>query len=115
MNRTTIAASVGTTILAGAAIAAFAIATAEPETRTVKVVEVSTPAACVDALDVAEQIVAIGGEVIGASPDALEGAYLWDADAIDAFTVLLEDANDRLEPLVTEYQSLRAECEGAAA
>lgn len=116
-NPTAVAVIVtGTVILCVGAVTAVAANYDKPTSAQVaKDITATTPTACIDALDVAEQIITLGGEAIGLSADAIEAASAWDSDALFAYADDLDGLNADLEPLVTEYQSLRAECEGAAA
>lgn len=104
-------------LIAGGAIASFGASEtrvveveAEPEIVTevetvTETVEVPyTPQSCLDALEDAEELIFLNGdllEVIGdfadMTPAALEAAWLWDEAGIDAYAVELDLLADRIE------------------
>ena len=90
--------------------------TVEYRDRRVNVpVEVEVaPAACLDALDIAEDIFDLSGEFAGAASDGFLAASRFDVDGIEDANDDFEAINDRLQPFIPRWQGARDDCKAAA-
>ena len=88
----------------------------------------STPQACLDALDMADEGFDISASVIGVAadtmqlmPDVVDAVLAYDADAIDAvtakvkrYTAKIEGYTEEMSDLSPRYSAAKAECRGDA-
>lgn len=89
---------------------------AEPEVRTETVTETetveveTTPDACVDALNAADDLTEYFGEAIVSAADSVGYAGTFDSDALDAETKKLEELTPKIEDARAEYDLASIEC-----
>lgn len=80
------------------------VAPAEASTETITA---TTPTECVEALDEADRLILVGADAMGIFrdvisgpvPDALEAAFAWDADGLNAATAELETYTAQISAL----------------
>lgn len=72
--------------------------------------EPSTPQACIDALDKAEELDGYMLDAIDASSRAMEAAVVWDDEGIEVETEFIESITPEVQELRGSYQAAATEC-----
>lgn len=81
------------------------------KTETVEV----TPAACLKALDLADEGFTAGGEGMGAAASAFDAILQGDVGALQQSTEDIQASTKTMDKLQPRYQSAKAECRASAA
>jgi hypothetical protein len=82
-------------------------------TKEVKVNVPTTPAACIEALSLYEQVVDYSGEALGYSNDALQAAARLDAAGIEAAGSKMKSLTPKLQAMTPKVNAAKAECRAA--
>lgn len=73
----------------------------------------STPGSCMEALEYADELTDHTGELGDLAGESIEAAAAWDADALDALTVEVEDLRVRWDETLAAYESAAESCRAA--